>query len=80
MVTLGDNLLKNERFAEAVLQYESALKLYPNNNAVKEKYQDAKNKKDVQSLKEKIYKNSFKIPQKNFDIFKKTFENRLTTL
>lgn len=51
MVTLGDNLLKNEKYAEAYMQYESALKLYPNNNAVKEKYQDAKNKKEAYDTK-----------------------------
>ena len=51
MVSLGDNLLKSEKYAEAVMQYESALKLYPNNSSVKEKYQDAKNKKDAYNTK-----------------------------
>lgn len=51
MVTLGDNLLKQEKYAEAVMQYESALKLYPNNSAAKSKYQDAKSKKEVYDLK-----------------------------
>ncbi len=51
MVALGDNLLKQEKYAEAVMQYESALKLYPNNSATKSKYQDAKNKKEVYDLK-----------------------------
>lgn len=51
MVALGDNLLKQEKYAEAVMQYESALKLYPNNSAAKSKYQDAKSKKDVYDLK-----------------------------
>ena len=51
MVALGDNLLKNEKYAESVLQYESALKLYPNNNAVKEKYQNAKNMKEAYDTK-----------------------------
>lgn len=46
MVALGDKLLQNERYAEAVLQYESALKVYPNNQAAKDKYKDAKNKKE----------------------------------
>ena len=55
MVTLGDNLLKTDKYAEAVLQYESALKLYPNNNAVKEKYQEAKNKKDAYDSKVSEY-------------------------
>ena len=51
MVALGDKLLKSEKFAEAVMQYESALKVYPNNSAVKEKYQDAKNKKEAYNTK-----------------------------
>ena len=51
MMTLGDNLLKKERFAEAVMQYESALKVYPNNSAAKSKYQDAKSKKEAYDLK-----------------------------
>ena len=51
MVAIGDNLLKSEKYAEAVMQYESALKLYPNNSAAKEKYQDAKNKKDAYNTK-----------------------------
>lgn len=51
MVALGDNLLKQEKYAEAVMQYESALKLYPNNLAAKSKYQDAKSKKEVYDLK-----------------------------
>ena len=51
MVTLGDKLLKQEKYAEAVMQYESALKLYPNNSAAKTKYQDAKSKKEVYDLK-----------------------------
>ena len=55
MVFLGDKLLKEEKYAEAVLQYESALKLYPNNNAVKEKYQDAKNKKEAYDTKATEY-------------------------
>lgn len=51
MVKLGDNLLKAERYAEAVMQYESALKVYPNNSAAQAKYQDAKNKKDAYNTK-----------------------------
>ncbi len=51
MVTLGDKLLKQDKYAEAVMQYESALKLYPNNSAAKTKYQDAKSKKEVYDLK-----------------------------
>ena len=55
MVALGDKLSKEEKYAEAVLQYESALKLYPNNNAVKEKYQETKNKKDAYDTKTSEY-------------------------
>ena len=51
MIALGDNLLKNEKFAEAIVQYESALKIYPNNSPAKAKYQDAKNKKEAYDLK-----------------------------
>lgn len=51
MVTLGDALLQSEKYAEAVMQYESALKLYPNNLAAKTKYQDAKSKKEAYDLK-----------------------------
>lgn len=51
MISLGDRLLKEEKFAEAVMQYESALNVYPNNSAAQAKYQDAKNKKDAYNLK-----------------------------
>ena len=51
MLTLGDNLLKNEKYAEAVMQYASALKVYPNNSAAKAKYQDAKSKKEAYDTK-----------------------------
>ena len=51
MVTLADRLLKEEKYAEAVMQYESALQLYPNNSAVKEKYQEARGKKDAYDSK-----------------------------
>lgn len=51
MLALGDRLLKEEKFAEAVMQYESALKIYPNNSAAKTKYQDAKSKKEIYDLK-----------------------------
>ena len=51
MVAIGDKLMKSEKYAEAVMQYESALKLYPNNSAVKEKYQNAKNQKETYNTK-----------------------------
>ena len=42
----GDNFMSVQKYTEATIQYKSALELYPNNNNVKEKYQEAKNKKD----------------------------------
>lgn len=51
MVALADRLLKEEKYAEAVMQYSSAMQLYPNNSAVKEKYLDARNKKDAYDSK-----------------------------
>ena len=51
MITLGDKLLSSEKYAEAVIQYESALAVYPNNSLAKTKYQDAKNKKEAYDLK-----------------------------
>ena len=51
MITLGDKLLSSEKYAEAVMQYESALAVYPNNSLAKTKYQDAKNKKEAYDLK-----------------------------
>ena len=73
MVALGDNLLKNEKYAEAVLQYESALKLYPNNNAVKDKYQEAKNKKEAYDTKVSEY-DRFKKQAQEFTLRKKYSE------
>jgi len=51
MIALGDRLLNAEKYAEAVMQYESALKIYPDNSVAKTKYQDAKNKKEAYDLK-----------------------------
>lgn len=73
MVALGDNLLKNEKYAEAVLQYEAALKLYPNNNAVKDKYQDAKNKKEAYDTKVSEY-DKFKTQGLEFTLRKRYSE------
>lgn len=73
MVALGDNLLKNEKYAEAVLQYEAALKLYPNNIAVKDKYQDAKNKKEAYDTKVSEY-NNFKTQGLEFTLRKRYSE------
>ena len=70
MVALGDNLLKQEKYAEAVMQYESALQLYPNNTMVREKYQDAKNKKDAYDTKNSEYE-KFKAKGLEFTLRKK---------
>ena len=51
MIALGDKFLSGEKYAEAVMQYESALSVYPNNSLAKTKYQDAKNKKEAFDLK-----------------------------
>lgn len=45
-VNNGDSFMTQQKYTEATLQYKSALELYPNNNNIKEKYQEAKNKKD----------------------------------
>lgn len=50
-ISLGDRLMQSEKYAEAVLQYESALEVYPNNSAAKSKYLDAKNKKEAYDTK-----------------------------
>ena len=51
MIALGDKFLNGEKYAEAVMQYESALSVYPNNSLAKTKYQEAKNKKEAYDLK-----------------------------
>ena len=51
MMALGNRLLQAEKYAEAVMQYESALKVYPNNSTAKAKYQEAKNKKEAYDSK-----------------------------
>lgn len=51
MVALGDNLLASEKFAEAIMQYESALKLFPDNNSVKEKLVEAQGKNEAYNTK-----------------------------
>ena len=73
MVTLGDNLLKQEKYAEAVVQYESALRIYPNNTMAKEKYQDAKGKKDAYDTKVLEY-DKFKAKGLEFALRKKYAE------
>lgn len=51
MTAIGDRLMDEEKYAEAVMQYESALKIYPDNQAAKTKYQDAKSRNEVFHLK-----------------------------
>lgn len=51
IVALADKLLGDEKFAEAVMQYESALKLYPNNVSAKTKLKEAKDKNEAYNLK-----------------------------
>lgn len=46
-MSIADKLLSEERYAEATLQYEAALQLYPNNNNARNKYEEAKNKKEI---------------------------------
>jgi len=72
-ISLGDRLLNSERFAEAVVQYESALKVYPNNSVAKAKYQDAKNKKDAYDLKVSEFER-FKSQGQEFTLRKKYTE------
>lgn len=45
MVEIGDRLLSQKKYAEASLQYESALQLYPNHKPTQEKYEQAKSLK-----------------------------------
>ena len=73
MISLGDRLLNSERFAEAVVQYESALNVYPNNSVAKAKYQDAKNKKDAYDLKVSEFER-FKSQGQEFTLRKKYTE------
>lgn len=42
----GDKFMNEEKYTEATLQYKAALNLYPNNNSVKEKYNNAKSLKE----------------------------------
>lgn len=42
----GDKFMSEQKYPEATIQYKAALQLYPNNNNIKEKYNEAKNKKE----------------------------------
>lgn len=73
MVALGDQLLSGEKYAEAVMQYESALKLYPNNNSVKAKLKDANDKNAAYNLKVSEFER-FKKQGHDFELRKKYAE------
>lgn len=73
MVTLGDKLLSSEKYAEALLQYESALKLYPNNNSVKAKLKEANDKNAAYNLKVSEFER-FKKQGHDFELRKKYTE------
>lgn len=73
MVALGDKLLSGEKYAEAVMQYESALKLYPNNNSVKAKLKDANDKNAAYNLKVSEFER-FKKQGHDFELRKKYAE------
>lgn len=51
MLKIADNFFSQEKYTEAVLQYESALKIYPNHITTKEKLENAKAKKEEYDLK-----------------------------
>ena len=46
IVKAADKFMSESKYTEAVLQYKAALELYPNHTATKEKYNEAKNKKE----------------------------------
>lgn len=46
IVKAADNFMSQGKFTEAVLQYKTALELYPNNSSANEKYNLAKSKKE----------------------------------
>mgnify|MGYP003513718910 FL=1 len=46
IVKAADKFMSESKYTEAVLQYKAALDLYPNHTATKEKYNEAKNKKE----------------------------------
>lgn len=73
MVALGDKLLSGEKYAEAVMQYESALKLYPNSNSAKAKLKEANDKNAAYNLKVSEFER-FKKQGHNFELRKKYSE------
>lgn len=73
MIALGDKLLASDRLAEAVMQYESALKIYPTNQTAKTKYQEAKNRKETYDSKVTEFER-LKINGREFTLRKKYAE------
>lgn len=73
MVALGDKLLSGEKYAEAVMQYESALKLYPNSNSAKAKLKEAYDKNAAYNLKVSEFER-FKKQGHDFELRKKYSE------
>ncbi|MCQ2307671.1 MAG: tetratricopeptide repeat protein [Bacteroidales bacterium] len=73
MVALGDKLLSGEKYAEAVMQYESALKLYPNSNSAKAKLKEANDKNAAYNLKVSEFER-FKKQGHDFELRKKYSE------
>lgn len=73
MVALGDNLLASEKFAEAIMQYESALKLFPDNNSVQEKLVEAQGKNEAYNTKVSEFER-FKKEGYEFELRKKYAE------
>ena len=55
MVSIADNFMSQEKYAEATLQYKSALELYPNNIEVQSKYKEAKAKKEELDMQTAIF-------------------------
>lgn len=46
IVKMADDFMIQEKYTEALLQYKAALEIYPNNTLTKDKYNEAKSKKD----------------------------------
>ncbi len=46
IIKLADSFMAQQRYTEALLQYKAALELYPNHTITREKYEDAKSKKE----------------------------------
>lgn len=46
IVKVADDFMSQEKYTEALLQYKAALEIYPNNTLTKDKYNEAKTKKD----------------------------------